>query len=156
MNKKQEEEQERKFAIARRIMNENAARVEELERQAKAEDDALREKRAAEKRLVRTNQLLASNTDHALYTMGEERQMVSDERMSAVVWELERQAARETSVEALVAIVRRTLTACMFGCDVNIGIAHDTATSTLVFPAGEDVTVDRRHVVTVTPPRASL
>ena len=29
-------------------------------------------------------------------------------------------------------------------------------TKLLMFPAGEDVTVDRRHVVTVPPPRASL
>ena len=137
--KAEEAEQEAKFVIARRILSENAERAEELERQAVAVDDAIKEKAAAHARLVRTNQLLASDTDHALYTMGEERQMVSDERMSAVIWELERQAERETSVDALVAIVRRTLTACLFGCNVNIGIAPDTYTSSLVFPEEEGV-----------------
>jgi len=137
--KAKEAEQEAKFVIARRILNENAERAEELERQAVAVDDVIKEKAAARSRLVRTNQLLASYTDHALYTMGEERQMVSDERMSGVIWELERQAERETSVDALVAIVRRTLTACLFGCNVNIGIAPDTYASSLVFPEEDGV-----------------
>ena len=146
-----EEEDRRKIAIARRILAQNEEKVRKMEEEA-AKASAEQEARDSEKkfwkgRYTRTHFVIADPKSDATYSMDQERQMIADERMQSVLWELDRHSKRETTIKQLVNIVRRTMEGCLFGCSVNIGICRDSANSVLEFPAiGDNSAYPRREI----------
>ena len=117
-----EEEDRRKIAIARRILAQNEEKVRKMEEEA-AKASAEQEARDSEKkfwkgRYTRTHFVIADPKSDATYSMDQERQMIADERMQSVLWELDRHSKRETTIKQLVNIVRRTMEGCLFGCRI--------------------------------------
>ena len=69
-------------------------------------------------RTQRSLRMIADPRNSELYSMEIERTLITYDRIGNVLWELENQAQRESTVKFLANILRRSLKSSLFGCEV--------------------------------------
>ena len=85
-------------------------------------------------RSVRTLKVISDPKNSTLYSMEHERELVTNDKLTVVLDEVQKQHMRTSTVmENVVAILKSNLELAFFGCDVNVGVMTDATNTAIEF-----------------------